>query len=234
MNILLLMMAGSGVRYGADIPKQYTLVEDRPIFSYIMAKYNAMADIDAIVIVSHEAWLDYVEEWGKKLGIGKLHGVVSGGATRSESVRDGLRAARQFADREDVVLIHDATHPYVDIEGTRDVIEEVRRVGGATLGACQYDTMYRMDENRTIREVIPRQEIVSGASPEAFTFGVIDDIYERASQEQLEAMTSAGAIALAYGIPMSVVPTNIINLKITYKSDMDAFMHLYRGYFFQP
>jgi 2-C-methyl-D-erythritol 4-phosphate cytidylyltransferase len=232
VNILLLMMGGSGVRYGADIPKQYILVEKRPVFSYIMAKYNSIEEIDKIVIVSHSAWLDYVEEWASKLGIGKLHRVVAGGATRSESVKNGLEAAYDIASPDDVVLIHDATHPYVDIDGTLDVIEEVKRVGGATLGACQYDTMYRMDGDGMIGEVIPREEIVSGASPEAFTFGTIYEIYENSSKEELEAMTSAGAIALAHGIPMSVVPTNIINLKITYENDMDAFQRLFNGYFF--
>lgn len=232
MNILLLMMGGTGVRYGADIPKQFILVDRKPVFSYIMAKYNSVEEIDKIVIVSHEAWLEYVDEWASKLGIGKLHKIVPGGATRSESVRNGLEAASDIASADDVVLIHDATHPYVDIDGTREVIEEVKRVGGATLGAAQFDTMYRLDGDSTIAEVIPREEIVSGASPEAFRFKTIRDIYEAAPIEELERMTSAGAIALAHGIPMAVVVTNIINLKITYERDMEAFERLFDGYFF--
>jgi D-ribitol-5-phosphate cytidylyltransferase len=232
VNILLLMMGGTGVRYGADIPKQYIVVDKKPVFSYIMAKYNSVEEIDKIVIVSHEAWLEYVEEWAVKLGIGKLHKIVAGGSTRSESVRNGLEAAKDIASATDVVLIHDATHPYVDIEGTLEVIEEVKRVGGATLGAAQYDTMYRLNGDSGIAEVIPRELIVSGASPEAFRFKTIYDIYEAAPEEELEKMTSAGAIALAHGIPMAVVVTNIINLKITYERDMEAFERLFDGYFF--
>ena len=60
MNILLMMMGGSGTRFGADIPKQYTIVEDAPIFSYIVKKYNDIPEIDRIVIVSHADWIDYV------------------------------------------------------------------------------------------------------------------------------------------------------------------------------
>lgn len=232
MNILLLMMGGSGQRYGADIPKQYVLVENRPIFSYVMAKYNSIEQIDKIVMVSHAAWIEHVEEWAHKLGIGKLHRVVAGGSTRSESVKNGLDAAADIAGPDDVVLIHDATHPYVDVEGTLDVIEEVKRVGGATLGARQYDTMYRVDADNMLTEVIPRNEIVSGASPEAFTFGLIHGVYLNSTAEELEAMTSAGAIALAHGIKMSVVPTDIINLKITFQHDMDAFLRLFDGYYF--
>ena len=50
MNILMLMMAGSGTRFGAEIPKQFVLVEDRPVFSYILDGYNRCECIDKIVI----------------------------------------------------------------------------------------------------------------------------------------------------------------------------------------
>ena len=232
MNILLMMMGGSGTRFGADIPKQYTIVEDAPIFSYIVKKYNDIPEIDRIVIVSHADWIDYVYEWAEKLAVDKLYKVVPGGSSRSESVLNGLTAAKEFASASDVVLIHDATHPYVDREGTKGVIEGVRKYGGATLGQCQYDTCYQMDENNMIEAVVPRTRIVSGASPEAFTFGTIYDIYRNSTKEELDAMTSAGAIALAHGIRMQVVPANVLNLKITYPGDMELFKKLCKGYFF--
>lgn len=233
MNILLLMMGGSGTRFGADIPKQYVLVEDIPVFAYILEKYNKIKEIDKIIVVSHKDWIDYVNEWGEKIGADKLYKVVAGGSTRSESVLNGLKSAGEFAKDDDVILIHDATHPYVDIEGTREVIEGVKKYGGATLGQCQYDTVYRMDENNIISEVVPRTEIVSGASPEAFTFGKIYGIYVDSPKEELEKMTSAGAMALAHGIQMKVVPSNVINLKITHKGDMELFKKLVNNYFFE-
>lgn len=233
MNILLMMMGGSGTRFGANIPKQYTIVENAPIFSYIVKKYNDIPEIDKIIIVSHRDWIDYVYEWTEKLSVDKLYKVVPGGSSRSESVLNGLTAAKEFASDDDVVLIHDATHPYVDAEGTRGVIEGVKKYGGATLGQCQYDTCYQMDENNMIEAVVPRTKIVSGASPEAFTFGMIYDVYANSTKEELDAMTSAGAIALAHGIRMQVIPANVLNLKITYPGDMELFKKLCKGYFFE-
>lgn len=233
MNIMLLMMGGSGTRFGADIPKQYTIVEGAPIFSYILKKYNKMEEIDKIIIVSHKDWVDYVYEWAEKTHSDKLYRVVPGGDSRSESVLNGLEAANEFASADDVVLIHDATHPYVDTDGTIGVIEGVKKYGGATLGQRQYDTCYRMDETNMLEEVVPRTKIVSGASPEAFTFGRIFDIYKNSTKEELERMTSAGAIALAHGIRMEVIPANVLNLKITYSGDMELFRRLCKGYFFE-
>ena len=80
--------------------------------------------------------------------------------------------------------------------------------------------------------VIPRETVVSGASPEAFLFGKVWPIYKEASLEELERFTSAGALALAYEIPMKVVPTNLINLKITYRHDMEVFQKLFHDYYF--
>lgn len=233
MNILLLMMGGIGTRFGSDTPKQYTIVDALPVFAYILKGYQSLDLTDKIVIISHASWIDYVQEWVGRLGADKTAAVVAGGETRSESLLNGLTAAKEFADDNDVVLIHDATHPYVDAEGTAEVISAVTQYGGATLGALQYDTCYFMEEQeRFIRNVAPRREMVVGASPEAFRFGDIYRIYSQSSKDEFEKMTSAGAIAIAHGISMKVIPARVINLKITYPEDIELFRKLVHTCFF--
>ena len=233
MNTALLMMGGSGTRFGADIPKQYIQVGGRPIFSYILEGYNALEDVDKIIIVSHADWIDYVQEVAAEIKADKLYRVVAGGDTRSESVKNGLKAAAEYASDDDVILIHDATHPYVDAQGVSEVIAGVKEFGGATLAQFNYDTVYRMDDDHILTNIEPRFNIVAGASPEAFTFGRIYDIYMHSPKEELEQMTSAGAIALAHGIRMKVVRANVLNLKITYADDMTLFKKLADNYFFE-
>ena len=233
MNHVLLMMGGSGTRFGAAIPKQFVEVEGQPVFSYVLDKYDRFTKVDSIVLVCHAEWIDYADEWAKKLGIAKYVATVEGGATRSESVLNGLRRLAQYASEDDVVLIHDATHPYLDEGATADAIAATIDHGAATLGRKQFDTVYRTDLEGNLRMVVPREEIVSGASPELFKFGPILRIYENASPEELEQFTSAGAIALANGIPMKEVPTDYVNLKITYRHDMELFERLFHGYYFK-
>ena len=231
-NHMLLMMGGKGTRLGADRPKQYIEVHGVPVFAYIVKKCGEVDSIDRIVIVSHEDWIDYVQEWVSKLRVKKPITIVAGGSNRSESVKNGLKALEKYADDMDNVLIHDATHPYVDEIATEQVIEELEKYEGVTVGAYQYDTVYRVNDDDVIEKVVPRRYIVSGASPEAFKYGRIRDIYFQASEEELEAMTSAGAIALENGIQMKVVPATVVNLKITYKHDMKAFLKMASTYFF--
>lgn len=233
MNILLLMMGGQGTRFGADIPKQYIEVKGHPIFSYIVKRYSQMKEIDYCVLVSHKDWISFVEEEMKIMQLPMSWCVVEGGTNRSESVLHGLQAANSIGTGKDIVLIHDATHPYVDIEGTKQIIEATEKYGGATLGGPEYDTMYQITSQGFLEKVIPRQLIYSGASPEAFRLNEILNIYSSASQEELEVMTSAGAIALAHQIQMKVIPAQYLNLKITHKKDMELFLLLAEKYFFK-
>lgn len=233
MNYLLLMMGGKGTRLGADRPKQYIEIDGIPIFHYILKSYNQLECIDEIIIVSNEMWIDYVQKWIDNLEIKKPISIVVGGKTRSHSVYNGLKAISDKAKDDDIVLLHDATHPYVDEDGTLEVIEAIEEYGGATLGAYQYDTVYRMDDEGFITEVIPRQELVAGASPEGFKFSEIFPIYDTADDEELEQMTSGGAMALEHGIKMKTIECNVINLKITYPHDLEIFKKTIHSYFFE-
>lgn len=233
MNILMLMMGGKGTRFGADIPKQYITIHNKPVFYYIIEKYLKCPDIHGVVLVSHEDWISFVKEQLHILAPSIPCHVVPGGQTRSESVLNGLKEAMELGKgtTQNVVLIHDATHPYVDIPTLIPIIEAVKEYGGATLGGCQYDTMYQTSYDGFIEDVIPRQQIFSGASPEAFRLEEIYSIYCNASKEELDKMTSAGALALSHKIPMKVIPTNLLNLKITHGPDMKLF-ELLLHYFF--
>jgi 2-C-methyl-D-erythritol 4-phosphate cytidylyltransferase len=123
-------------------------------------------------------------------------------------------------------MMIDTTHPYVDEQGIKEMIEAVKEYGGATLGQRQWDTCYQIDENDMLTAVIPRQQVVSGASPEGFKFKTIYDIYKNSTKEELEKMTSAGAIALAHNVKMKVCTLNTLNLKITYPSDLEILKHI--------
>ncbi len=232
MNIVLLMMGGVGQRVGAPIPKQFLDIEDKPIFAYILNGLNRSIYVDKIIVVTHSDWHPIVHEWIQKTGSGKVYSVVSGGSTRSESVLNGLKSAAEFAKNDDIVMMHDATHPYVDDEGMRELIEAVKEYGGATLGQRQFDTCYRIDSDDILEEVIPRQNLVSGASPEAFIFGQIYKIYKDSDPIVFEKMTSAGAIALANGIKMQVCTLHTLNLKVTYPEDIELLKFLMTKYFF--
>ena len=230
MNILLLLMGGSGIRLGSNIPKQYIKVNDIPIFAYILNEYNKLSVIDKIIIVSNKDYIDYVTEWVKKLKAEKVYKICPGGVNRSSSVLNGLKVAYEL-DSNGIVLLHDATHPYVDKEGVNKVIENIKEYGAATLVQGNYDTVYEINDN-VVTKVLDRKNVVSGASPEGFQLSKIYEIYSNATEKELERMTSAGAIAIANGMTLKTIETDTLNLKITFQRDLALFQKLVDNYYF--
>lgn len=232
-SICILMMGGIGSRTKLTIPKQFVEIKGRPIFSFILEEMEKSDAIDSIIIVSTENYIDFTRMWCEKLGCKKVYSIVPGGDCRSKSVLNGLEKASEVATDESIIMLHDTTHPYVDNQGMQDLIEAVNEYGGATLGQRQYDTCYEIDENDMLVKVVPRERIVSGASPEAFKFKYIYPIYKNATKEELDAMTSAGAMALKHNIPMKICTLNSLNLKLTFKEDLDLLMAAAGTYFFK-
>lgn len=225
-NTVLLMMGGIGSRVGNSVPKQFIEIDGQPIFAYILKALDSLCCIDKIIIICCKDWIDYAKDYCSKLNLSKLYGIISGGDSRSHSILNGLKKVKEYSADDDVVMMFDSTHPYIDKKGIEELIDAINIYGGATLGQRQYDTCYRIDENDMLQEVIPRKFIVSGASPEGFKFKTIYDIYINASEKELNSMTSAGAMALSYNIPMKICSLNNLNLKITYPEDIEILKHL--------
>ena len=89
---VLLMMGGSGTRFGAELPKQFTDIDGKPLFTYISNRISKMDAIDGIVVVVNPVYLNQTRIWIQDYCPYKIISVVSGGAIRSESVFNGLKA----------------------------------------------------------------------------------------------------------------------------------------------
>ncbi|MCR5332954.1 MAG: 2-C-methyl-D-erythritol 4-phosphate cytidylyltransferase [Bacilli bacterium] len=225
-TFVLFMMGGSGVRFGASKPKQFVEIRNTPIFIYPLKKYDEMEEIEGVVIVCNGAYVDDAKNYCKSFGLKKVLTVTKGGETRSESVYNGLKALKNYAADKDVILIHDATHPFVDKKATSELIGKIKEFGAGTLANYIFDTAYLKTDDGFLSSVIDRKKIAVGASPEGFTFKNIADIYFTTPKEKLEQMTSAGALALEFNIKMAIVEIDLLNLKITYQRDMQLYEQL--------
>ena len=102
MNAFMLMMGGSGTRFGSERPKQYTLIHGRPLFSYITERADRTDAVCRLAVVSHPDWLDYAREWCEKTVKRIPFTVTAGGDTRSASVLNGLRSLEPFLSPEEI------------------------------------------------------------------------------------------------------------------------------------
>ncbi|MBQ2093527.1 MAG: 2-C-methyl-D-erythritol 4-phosphate cytidylyltransferase, partial [Ruminococcus sp.] len=113
MNTAIILAGGVGSRMGVDRPKQFLMVEEKPIISYCFDIFQKHDEIDAMVVVVSKQWQEFVEEYAAKYGVSKICGYAPAGKTRQHSIYNGLKCIAENAPDTDIVIVHDAARPLV-------------------------------------------------------------------------------------------------------------------------
>ncbi|MCK8783749.1 bifunctional 2-C-methyl-D-erythritol 4-phosphate cytidylyltransferase/2-C-methyl-D-erythritol 2,4-cyclodiphosphate synthase [Roseomonas sp. NAR14] len=206
----LLMAAGRGTRFGAEMPKQYLPLLGRPVLRRAAEALLADGLVETIQPVCGEG------ESGRVAAI--LEGLpvlppVAGGATRQESVRAGLRALAGAAP--ELVLVHDAARPVVPPGTVARLLEALREFPGAIPAQPVADTLKRAEGGR-ILETVPRAGLFRAQTPQAFRYEVLREAHEAATAEA----TDDAALLEAAGLPVAIVEGSENNVKLTFPEDL--------------
>ena len=113
MNIALILAGGQGARMGSKLPKQFLLLEGKPVIIRSIEAFERHPDIGAICVVCGEPWSGRLKYQIEQAGFRKVCAVIPGGATRRESSFLGLEYLTRHYAGTDIVLIHDAARPLV-------------------------------------------------------------------------------------------------------------------------
>jgi 2-C-methyl-D-erythritol 4-phosphate cytidylyltransferase len=205
----IVLAAGSGSRFGGEVPKQYAPLLGRRVIDWSLETACAVADGVVLVVAADrvadpEPLADHV---------------VAGGATRSASVRAGLAALPADCD---VVLVHDGARPLASHSLYRSVIEAVRAgADGVVPGVAVTDTIKRV-RGELVVETPDRDELVAVQTPQGFA----RDALAAAHASGADASDDAALIETTGG-RVVVVPGTAANLKITHPDDLErAAAHL--------
>ncbi|MBK7648232.1 MAG: 2-C-methyl-D-erythritol 4-phosphate cytidylyltransferase [Betaproteobacteria bacterium] len=207
--------AGSGSRFGAEKPKQYLELLGRPLIFHALAALTACPAIERVWVVlapDDPWWPQY--DWSA-LG-SKLETVRCGGATRAESVTNGLRAASMVAADDDWILVHDAARPCLSAAMLEALFAELANdpVGGI-LAVPVADTLKRADGEQRVAATEPRDGLWQAQTPQMFRYGQL----EKALKNENSVTDEAGAIE-ALGLKPKLVRADSTNLKVTYPADL--------------
>lgn len=211
----IIVAAGSGSRFGGDTPKQLLTLRDRPVLAWSLRAF-INAGVESLVVVAAADRISDVET------ILADHAptatVVTGGATRSESVRRGIASA--VADADDLVLIHDAARPLVTSRLITDVAKALRRSDAATAAIRSADTMVAADSD-AMGESIDRTVVRRVQTPQGFRASVILEAHRMADAAgDMDATDDAGLVRRYLGIEVALIAGDEENLKITTEADL--------------
>ena len=219
MNTALVLAGGSGKRMHSDIPKQYMLLNGKPVIYYSLKAFQDSAWIDEIVLVSGAGEEEYCQkEIVEKYDFSKVRKIVAGGAERYNSVWNGLQ---QITEKNGFVYIHDGARPFVDdamIERAYSCVEETN---ACVAGMPVKDTIKVVDEKNYVKGTPERKTLWLVQTPQVFNIQLIKEAYQKLINEKIENATDdAMVVELMMGHTVKLYPGAYENIKITTPEDL--------------
>lgn len=209
----IIVAGGTGTRMGSDTPKQFLLLNDKPILYYTLKVFlEAYPDIQIILVLPKEytdlgreiidAYFDY----------SRIQ-ITSGGDTRFDSVKKGLA----LVDKDSIIFVHDAVRCLVTADLIHRCYENALRIGSAVPAIRSKDSVRLLNEEENDNEVIDRSKVVFVQTPQTFHSKILLPAFQI---DYKERFTDEATVVEAFGLKISLVEGEENNIKITRPIDL--------------
>jgi 2-C-methyl-D-erythritol 4-phosphate cytidylyltransferase/2-C-methyl-D-erythritol 2,4-cyclodiphosphate synthase len=208
----VVVAAGRGERLGA--PEKILLpLAGRPMLAWSLAALERAEAIGAVVVVAGAHTREAVLGLVREEGFAKVGAVVTGGERRQDSVAAGLAA---LPDGIEIVVIHDGARPLAALELFDRVARTAAASGAAIAAAPVADTLKRVTGGE-ISATVDRGGLWAAQTPQAFR---LETLRRAMAAHPEETVTDEATLCEVAGIPVTVVPAPVANLKITHPEDV--------------
>jgi len=215
--VAIIPAGGSGRRMRSQSPKQYLLINGKPVLVHTLLKLQKISLIDDILVVVPEKDILFVRENIKKpYQLNKIRDVIAGGRERQDSVGNGLTGV---GEDYDIVVIHDGVRPFVTEEVLSRVIDAALHYGAAIAGMPAKDTVKEVHSDGSISRTLDRETIWLAQTPQAFQRRIIQEAYHNAAYDGYYGTDDASLVE-RLGIPVKMILGNYANIKITTPDDL--------------
>jgi 2-C-methyl-D-erythritol 4-phosphate cytidylyltransferase len=218
---VILPAAGLGTRMAGPQPKQFLALDGVPILVHSLRAFAAVERVTAIYVAVRKPEMERVEAQIAESGFADRVRVVEGGDSRQESVSHALAALP--AEPDDIVLVHDAVRPLIDVATIDRTIDAVAEYGAAIVGLPAVDTIKQVERTAhgaLITSTIPREYIVLAQTPQGFRYSLLQRAFAEATADGFIGTDEASLVERA-GNPVAVVHGSQVNLKITQAGDLE-------------
>lgn len=205
---VIIPAAGTGSRFGGELPKQFHLLAGKPMIQHVIERFLLDENVSRVIVPVAEILLASVKNSERVVW-------VAGGGTRQQSVIRGLAETRDA----DLIAVHDAARPLFSEATFHAVVAAAREIGAALPVVPVADTIHLMSNDATIVETLDRSMLAAAQTPQCFRADVLRDVLVRAQLEGIEGTDEAG-LAARFGYVVKAVPGDPRNLKITVPEDL--------------
>ncbi|AIM24813.1 IspD/TarI family cytidylyltransferase [Melissococcus plutonius] len=228
MITAIIIAGGVGKRMGQEIPKQFIIIDGKPIIIYTLISFQNHPQIDKILVVCKSGWEGTMWAYIKEYNISKVEWVIAGGKTGQESINAGVQFLKQFANNEDIIVIHDGIRPLVEEIVLSDVIVKCRKFGNAVSSLPYNEQIFIKKTDETTQKYIDRETLRRVATPQAYNYGKLIQSYDRAFKEGIGISESSytNTMMVDLGETLHFALGSDKNIKLTTLDDLE----LFKGY----
>ena len=215
---LVITAGGSGTRMGSDLPKQFLPLGGRAVLRMTIEQFvEACPDIHVLTVLP-EAHISWWRRYCQEHGFNCPQRLVKGGFTRFHSVKNALA----YVPDGELVAVHDGVRPLVSVRLIREMFDRMETARALIPVVPTVDTLKVLEkgpegELRETDERVDRSRIYGAQTPQIFRS---EDLKAAYGQGYDLAFTDDASVAAGYGIPLSFIPGERTNLKLTTKEDL--------------
>ncbi|OJV61916.1 MAG: 2-C-methyl-D-erythritol 4-phosphate cytidylyltransferase [Clostridiales bacterium 38-18] len=212
--------AGSGTRIGGSIKKQFLKLQGKEVLNWTLEALMKMQSfVEIIVVVPHDEVADVQGKIVKWFPVENNIKVICGGATRQESVYNGLSHLEHPVD---LILIHDGVRPFIPKSSTVDALSNLYHssdLDGLIAGMKVTDTLKKVEVNLTIVETVDRETVWTVQTPQIFKLQTLFEAHKFALQNSINATDDAMLLEVV-GKKVGIYEGSADNIKITKPFDV--------------
>jgi len=202
--------------------KQFMLLEGSPILVHTVRKFAACARVSEIVVASRAEDLEWVDDLLKQEISGPRIKVIEGGNSRQASVENAFAVLDPATE---LVAVHDAVRPFIDLDTINRVLDEAEITGAAIVGIVPVDTVKQVSSAQAagakVRATISRERLVLAQTPQVFKRAILAQAFEAARADNFIGTDESSLVERLEQVQVAVVLGSERNIKITRPGDME-------------
>ena len=212
-RFVIIVAGGKGLRMGGDVPKQFQPIGGRPVLVRTLENFHSWDSDAHMILVLPESQIDYWNELCRAHSVSVPHVVCAGGATRFDSVKNGLSCISANSGR---VAVHDGVRPFVSHEVISRCFDALDSAEAVVPAVAPVESVRQIGSDGVSRAVI-RDDYRLVQTPQTFRLDVLRKAYEQPYQERF---TDDASVVESIGCTIKLVEGNRENIKLTTPFDL--------------